>query len=140
MKKLILISMLVLPLAIFAQSGYVDLGLPSGAKWSNAMGYQTSWSAGQFPSVEEWRELYSRCEWKWIGGGYKVIGPNGNSIFLPIEGYVPQGKTSHYKVGGGYYWTSTAGEFISFDEKGVYIQHRTTSEYDKLSWCSVSYR
>ncbi|MBQ9440226.1 MAG: hypothetical protein IJU35_06530 [Paludibacteraceae bacterium] len=138
MKRLLLTLLLVLPMALFAQGEFIDLGLPSGIKWSHAKGEQTTWSA-HMPSVEQWRELYVNCKWVWIGGGYKVIGPNGNNIFLPIEGYVPKGKTSHYKVGGGYYWTSTYGEFISFDEKGVYIQHRTTSEYDRLSWCEVSY-
>ncbi|MBQ9439824.1 MAG: hypothetical protein IJU35_04455 [Paludibacteraceae bacterium] len=138
MKKLLITLMLMLPLVIFAQNDFVDLNLPSGTKWSNVRGEQTTWQRGAMPTVEQWRELYSNCTWKWIGGGYKVVGSNGNSIFLPIEGYIPNGKTSRYKVGGGYYWTSNRGEFISFDEKGVYIQRRTTSEYDRLSWCEVS--
>ena len=38
--------------------------------------------------------------------GYKVIGPNGNWIFLPAAGYTFEGK---FKTIGqcGYYWTST---------------------------------
>ena len=43
------------------------------------------------PTVEQWKELITQCEWV-IGklndkDGYKVIGPNGNWIFLPGAGY-----------------------------------------------------
>ena len=39
----------------------------------------------------EFQELISACIWTWEERngyyGYKVIGPNGNSIFLPTTGY-----------------------------------------------------
>ena len=31
-------------------------------------------------------ELKNKCTWTWTGSGYKVIGPNGNSIYLPAAG------------------------------------------------------
>lgn len=44
----------------------------------------------RLPSESEFGELRSKCMWEWtiIGGtsGFKVIGPNGNSIFLPANG------------------------------------------------------
>ena len=44
----------------------------------------------RMPAEEELYELLRDCLWQWftINGvnGYKVIGPNGNSIFLPAAG------------------------------------------------------
>jgi hypothetical protein len=38
--------------------------------------------------------------------GYKVTGPNGNSIFLPAAGYLYEGTL--YNAGSyGYYWSSS---------------------------------
>ncbi len=45
----------------------------------------------RMPTYDEQSELDFKCTWIWImqNGkyGYKVIGPNGNSIFLPAAGY-----------------------------------------------------
>lgn len=45
----------------------------------------------RMPSKTEMEELVSKCEWEWtqINGinGYKVTGPNSNSIFLPAAGW-----------------------------------------------------
>lgn len=39
--------------------------------------------------------------------GYKVIGPNGNSIFLPAAGcYENSSKNYPFDI-GGYYWSSS---------------------------------
>ena len=44
----------------------------------------------RMPTVAEWTELRTKCTWTWITQngvkGYKVTGPNGNSIFLPAAG------------------------------------------------------
>lgn len=44
----------------------------------------------RMPTAEEQDELLSQCEWVWsaLNGqtGYRVTGPNGNSIFLPATG------------------------------------------------------
>ena len=44
----------------------------------------------RMPSATEMNELYSKCTWQWtqVDGvnGYKVTGPNGNSLFLPQIG------------------------------------------------------
>lgn len=45
----------------------------------------------RMPTTDEQRELLNNCdlEWTTLNGvkGYKVIGPNGNTIFLPAVGY-----------------------------------------------------
>lgn len=93
-----------------APAGYTDLGLSSGTNWKNlnANGFYTYEEAiSQFgerlPSLEQWGELMDECQWSWTGSGYKVTGPNGNSIFLPAAGFVYSGMNSDV----GSYWSST---------------------------------
>lgn len=44
-------------------------------------------STWRIPSVKELEELKNECKWNETNGGWKIIGPNGNSIFLPYGGY-----------------------------------------------------
>ena len=64
----------------------------------------------RMPTEAEQDELMIRCTWKWtqINGvnGYKVIGPNGNSIFLPAAGGRYSTGTSNVGVRGNY-WSSS---------------------------------
>lgn len=43
------------------------------------------------PTTEQQKELYEKCSWvkKTVNGvqGFRVTGPNGNSLFLPAAGY-----------------------------------------------------
>ncbi len=61
----------------------------------------------RIPTYSEMTELRNNCTWTWTTQnglyGYKVTGPNGNSIFLPAAGHT-QGSTSNPY---GYYWSST---------------------------------
>lgn len=42
-----------------------------------------NWGEGwRMPTPKEFLEL-GWCEWTWMGKGYKLTGPNGNSIYLP---------------------------------------------------------
>ena len=64
----------------------------------------------RIPTCEEQKELCKECTWEWTTvnnvPGYKVTGPNGNSIFLPTTGYKNDGNIFN-KVAGGYYWSSS---------------------------------
>ena len=64
----------------------------------------------RLPTRSEVSELTSRCTWTAdeVEGvaGYRVTGPNGNSIFLPSAGY-KTGSTRMEKGTGGYYWTGS---------------------------------
>lgn len=83
-------------------------------------------SPWRMPTAIEIWELVERCTWTraTIGGksGYKVVGPNGNSIFLPAGGRYF--KTTHGNIGEGYYWSSTLGDYptdaqyLDFDSTG----------------------
>ncbi len=64
----------------------------------------------RMPSKAEMDELVEKCTWKKekLNGvnGYRVTGPNGNSIFMPFGG--SKSADSHYNLGGtGFYWVST---------------------------------
>ncbi len=105
-----------------ADGHYVDLGL--SVKWATCnVGadrpeefgdhymYDEAMELGlRLPSLDEIKELINKCDWEWtqLNGvnGYKVTGPNGNSIFLPAAGY--RYSTSLDAAGSyGSYWSAT---------------------------------
>ena len=95
--------------------GLVDLGLPSGTLWRDKNeegGFYTYDQAmakfgDRLPTKEQFKELTSKCQWSWTGSGYKVTGPNGNSITLPAAGS-RNCNGGVYNVGSyGFCWSST---------------------------------
>lgn len=79
--------------AKLAAEGWIDLGLPSGTLWKNKdeKGYflyneAKSKYANNLPTIQQLKELKTTCKWQRSGNGYDVKGPNGNSIYLPING------------------------------------------------------
>ena len=70
-----------------------------------------NWGSGwRMPTKEELEELVDNCSWRRIRKvgyrGYKVTGPNGNSIILPAAGW-RYGTSLGNTEGLGYYWSST---------------------------------
>lgn len=65
----------------------------------------------RLPTLDEMKELIEKCKWEWtaISGnyGYRVIGPNGNHIFLPATGCKFTFSEVFKKNEMGMYWTST---------------------------------
>lgn len=61
----------------------------------------------QLPSEKQISELIANCKWEWECKdghiGYMLVGPNGNSIFLPAGGCFI-GKEVKYEGEYGYYW------------------------------------
>ncbi len=64
----------------------------------------------RMPTDAEMGELIDNCTWAWTTqnevNGYKVTGPNGNSIFLPASGY-RSGSSLIIAGSNGDYWSST---------------------------------
>ncbi len=60
----------------------------------------------QIPTIEHIIELMENCEFEFalMGKALRVIGPNGNSILLPLAGNEDRFGN---KVKGGFYWSST---------------------------------
>ena len=69
------------------------------------------WGGGwRMPTISEQKELVNNCSWEWTTlndiNGYKVTGPNGNSIFLPT----PASITGTEVIGKGEwgdYWANS---------------------------------
>lgn len=76
--------------------------------------------AWRVPSVDEFNELIDKCKWTWTKlndvNGYDIIGPNGNSIFLPAAGY--------YGYEGEFY-VNEACRYLS-----------STPAYKGYEWCT----
>lgn len=74
------------------------------------------------PSKTDCEELINNCTWSWatLNGvkGYKVTGPNGNSIFLPLTGYHSVNFINDHN--SGYYMTSTPTAAGNGHYKGAY--------------------
>ncbi len=73
----------------------------------------------RMPTKAEQNELISNCNWQWTTindvNGYRVTGPNGNSIFLPATGlYI---KNYCQKLNSfGYYWSSEVTTNIYYSD------------------------
>ena len=90
----------------------------------------------RMPTKAEQDELCNNCTWIWATqngvNGYKVTGPNGNSIFLPAAGY-RDGTDLNYSGSYGYYWSSSLYEGdSSYNACSLYFG---SSGYD---WSSYS--
>lgn len=75
--------------------------------------------AWRMPSDTEFYELQTECAWIWItengNKGYRIIGPNGNNIFLPAAGY-DNGDRIVAENEDGYYWKARDIEYSNRDE------------------------
>ena len=60
----------------------------------------------RLPTKAELEELNNKCTWSWTGSGYRVTGPNGNSIYLPAAGHHYRQFITHGDS-YGFYWSST---------------------------------
>lgn len=73
--------------------------------------------AWRMPTKAEQDELRNNCTWTWTTqnnvNGYGVVGPNGNSIFLPAAGYRYNGSLNLVDS-DGYYWSSSLSASASY--------------------------
>ena len=101
---------------------YIDLGLPSGTLWAThnshiGKKYHFTYDEAMkhfgdcMPNYNQYKELLNLCKWEWIelfGGkvkGYRVTGPNRNSIFLSASGYY-YGTSLRGAGSCGLYWST----------------------------------
>ena len=74
------------------------------------------------PSYYDLDELYELCKWEATTksgvAGYKVTGPNGNSIFLPLTGYY-NGSELQYAGQYARYWAGTVRTLSKKNEWGI---------------------
>lgn len=98
---------------------------------SNYDAARANWGGSwRLPTATEMQELKDECTWEWMTqngkNGYKVTGPNGNSIFLPAAG-CRFGASSLDRICSNY-WSATPNEsstnsayYIGFDSTGLFI-------------------
>ena len=95
--------------------GYVDLGLPSGTIWkkTNENGRYTFDEALEkfgyyLPTNMQLFELREQCQWHRVDSGNNIVGPSGDSIFLPASGCRNRADGKIEEVGkNGSYWSCT---------------------------------
>jgi hypothetical protein len=83
--------------------------------------------ACRMPTILEWIELSQKCTWKWKYDGYEVIGPNGNSIFLPkvdywsstLYTYLP-GRACYFHFDSNLRYTSSGNRCLGKSVRPVY--------------------
>ena len=97
----------------------------------------------RIPTSEELRELVDNCNWERarVNGvyGYRVIGPNGNSIFLPAAGYCFD-AIDYYRGSCGYYWSATLGSVgIYGSDVAYYLQFYNDCDVSKNGNRSLGY-
>ncbi len=87
----------------------------------------------RMPTKAEQDELRNNCTWTWTTqngvNGYKVTGPNGNSIFLPAAG-LRYGTDLYYSGSHGLFWSSSLYE--GYGDSAYYL-------YFDSSDCGWSY-
>lgn len=76
---------------------------------------RVNWGGGwRMPTYEEIEELLNECTWTKTSlnnvPGYRAVGKNGNSIFLPMAGLYLASSTPSYVGERGYYWSATLSE------------------------------
>jgi hypothetical protein len=75
----------------------------------------------RLPTYEELRELKEKCEWKWSKKngeeGYKVTGPNENTVFFPAASYRDKDGLQPLLI--GFYWSSTLEKSDPIEAKSL---------------------
>ena len=104
------------------------------------------WGDGwRMPTRNEIGELVNNCTWKWMEyynatvNGYKVTGPNGNSIFIPAAGY--RNGTSLGSAGSyGGYWSGALYSGYSGRAFELYFYSDNHHVYDSNRFSGQSVR
>ena len=86
--------------------------------------YQNMGSDWKMPTYDQLVELRDQCTWTRTSRdnvtGYLVVGPNGNSIFIPYAGFMGEsginypGTNSDYRYQGASYWSSQMGSDTNY--------------------------
>ena len=129
---------------------YVDLGLPSGTLWysKNEGGDHTHYTydeaisnfGSKLPTKEQLEELKNQCTWTWTGSGYKVVGPNGNSIYLSVACYRYSNGSGYYAGSYGHYWSSSSSPNYSEEAYRLYFDSDRVDMYSSYRGIGQSVR
>ncbi|MCR5151995.1 MAG: hypothetical protein K6A98_02435, partial [Prevotella sp.] len=135
--------------------GNLNIGIDfdiSGSEYDAA--HVNMGNAWRMPTSTQMRELINSCTWKWTGhggvNGFEVIGPNGNSIFLPASGIYKNDGCGDVSNIGTYYTSTSGGNRSSYsytlcwrsDYNNMARYLNVGDQYDPIrySWGDPSYR
>ena len=97
----------------------------------------------RMPTDEEWAELRTECTWYWTTknyiNGYKIVGKNGNSIFLPAAGY-QLNEDSNEKKTSGYYSSASLYVDLSQYAHSIFFNAKLIDKYYNGRFCGQSVR
>ena len=86
------------------------------------------------PTYNQMLELVNDCDWEWTTQngviGYKVTGPNGNSMFMPAAGCSFDGRTVAVGTDGYYYATTPANTNI----QAYYLMFHQMAKYPDVCY------
>ena len=106
------------------------------AKWNG------TW---RMPTRVELQELEDNCTQKHVTingiNGFKLIGPNGNSIFLPAAGF-RENTSSYYCNNIGYYWGGTpyngnGGNKYDYSCSLIFENYIYIPDFSRFCGCSI---
>ena len=99
----------------YKNGSYINIGSDiSGTQYDVA---HVKWGGDwRMPTTDEQDELRNKCDWEWTTQngvkGYRITGPNGNSIFLPAAGF-RAGTGINERGSYGHYWSSSLNSYSS---------------------------
>ena len=110
-------------------STYTEIGDDISKNETYDVAYKTN-NSMCMPTEKQFKELIDKCTWtkKTVNNvsGWEVKGPNGNTIFLPINGcYTESDKVSYTTY--GYYWSST--DYASNNHQARTLRVTTKPEF-----------
>ena len=132
--------------------GYVDLGLPSGTLWKTENEVNSDDEDGFFtyqdavarfgygiPRKAQMEELRNLCTWTWNDSkqGYDVEGPNGNTIFMPVEGSYEYYYGQRRRESRGGYWVQMTSGLADAWLLEVYAHKAAMTHYNQDNGYSV---
>ena len=88
----------------------------------------------RMPNNHEFDELKTKCKWEWTNergsNGYRITGPNGNSIFLPAAGHMESFESGAVlKNVAGFYWEAPRTPATSWRNSAGVLQHTDKFSY-----------
>ncbi|MBR4730163.1 MAG: formylglycine-generating enzyme family protein [Prevotella sp.] len=115
----------------YSNGNFIDIGSDiSGTEYDAAT--HNMGNDCRMPTKAEYEELISKCEWKFVTyrrtRGWKVTGPSGNSIFLPVVGYMLDDWNDNISI-NGFYWSSS----VTDNNREVYTLYTTMNDYKMSS-------
>lgn len=111
---------------------YIEIGdRISGTEYDVAT---AAWGNGwRLPTKEEFQELIDNCTWEKQSNGYRVVGPNGNSIYLLASGFMGYKGAPRSSNEGGYYLCGDADTRLNYQGKKM-VSNAVALRFTRLGY------